>query len=60
MENYSSNSEIAKSSAAGNEDKPKCSSSGHRNEGKDLLSFRRSQVGRNLQRDTSTILPTLK
>jgi len=40
---------MAKSLAAANEDKPKCSSRGDRSEGKELLIFRRPQVGRDLQ-----------
>jgi len=45
---------VAKPLAAANEDKPKYSSCGHRNKGKKLLTFRRPQVGRDLQEDTLT------
>lgn len=46
---YSDNNGPAKSSAAAKEDKPKRSSHGHRNKGKKLLTFRRSQAGMDLQ-----------
>jgi len=43
---------VANSLTTANANKPKCSS--HRNEGKDLLSFRRPQVGRDLQQEMSS------
>jgi len=51
---------VAKSSAAANENEPKCSSHEYRNEGKELLTFGRPQVGRDLQQEmplTSTTNP---
>lgn len=46
---YSSNSRVAKSLAAVDEDKPRCSSHRCKNEEKELLTFKRPQVGRDLQ-----------
>jgi len=43
-----------------NEDKPKCSSCRHRNEGRKLFTFRKPQVYRDLQRKNLPSLPTLK
>ena len=55
------NSRVAKSIATANENEPKCSSHRCRNEGKELLTFLRPQVGRNLQQEMpSSPLPTLK
>jgi len=52
---------VAKSLAAENENKPMCSSCGCRNEGKELLTLRRPQLGRDLQQEMpSPPLPTLK
>jgi len=52
---------VAKCLAAANENKPKCSSHRCRNEGKELLTFGRPQVGRDLQQEMpSPPLPTLK
>jgi len=56
---YSSNSGTAKSLATANENKPKCSR--HRNEEKELLTFRRLQAHRDLQQEVpSPPVPTLK
>jgi len=49
---YSDNSGVAKSLAAANENKPKHSSHGCRNEGIQLLTFGMPQVGRDLQWNT--------
>jgi len=46
---YSHNSRVAKSLATANENKPRQSS--HRSKGKELLTFRRPQVGRDIQRE---------
>jgi len=42
-------STTARSQAAASKDSLKCNSHGHRNKGKKLLTFRRPQVGRDLQ-----------
>lgn len=46
-----SNNRMAETSAVVNEDKPKCSTCGHRNKRKRLLTFRRPQARRDLQQD---------
>jgi len=52
---------MAKSLATANENEPKCSSQGCRNEGKELLAFGRPQVGRDLWKEMpSPPRPTLK
>ena len=52
---------MAKSLATANENKPKCSSHRLRNEGKELLTFGRPQLGRDLQQEMpSPPLPNLK
>jgi len=55
------NSRVAKSLATANENKPKCSSHTCKNEQKELLTFGRPQVGRDLQQEMpSPPLPALK
>jgi len=52
---------VTKSSTTANENKPKCSSHRCRNEGKELLTFGRPHVGRDLwQEIPSPPLPTPK
>ena len=58
---WDDNSWVAKSSATANENEPKRSSHRCRKEGKELLTLRMPQVGRNLQQEMPLIpLPTLK
>lgn len=47
----SNDSRAAKPCAAASEDLLKCDSQGHRNKGKELLTFRKPGVHRDLQRD---------
>jgi len=56
---YSKNSGVAKSLAAANEDNPKCSSHGCRNEGKELLTFGRPEAYRDLLQTTLTFTASL-
>jgi len=50
---------VAKSSVTADENEPKCSS--HRNEGKELLSFERPQIDRDIRQEISSpSLPALK
>ena len=51
---YGNNRVVAKSLAVTNEKESKCSRCGCRNKGKKLLTFERSQEGRDLQQDTLT------
>jgi len=52
---------VAKSLAAANKNKPKCSSHRCRNKGRELLTFGRQQVNRDLHKEMPPPpLPTLK
>ena len=61
MRQRDGNSKVEKSSATANKNMAKCSSHKHKNEGKELPTFRRPQVDRDLQQEIpSPPLPTLK
>lgn len=55
-----SNDSGVESQAIMSKHKTKCNSCGCRNKGKGLLTFRRPQLGKDLQRDILTLLPTFK